>query len=348
MLTGLVFDKRFALHEMGPDHIESPRRTIAINEVLTTRLKGTYFPVETRPATEDELSLIHLPSYISFMKETAGQGYFPFDAETIAGPRTYEIACLAAGAGLVATELILTGEIDNAFALVRPPGHHAESDRPMGFCFFNNLAITAEYLRRFKGIKRILIIDWDLHHGNGTQKAFYGSREVLYISLHQSPLFPGTGSASETGEKDGLGFNLNLPLRAGKTDDDYLAIFRQVITPVARAYQPEFILVSAGFDILKGDPLGRMELTPRGCGWLTDLILDLARSLCSGRLIYFLEGGYNLKELKDGVEETVLSLAGRPEPERSIPETPLSPPLLGELSPALKIFKHYWPVIPDR
>jgi acetoin utilization deacetylase AcuC-like enzyme len=121
-----------------------------------------------------------------------------------------------------------------------------------------------------------------------------------------------------------------------------------VITPVARAYQPEFILVSAGFDILKGDPLGRMELTPRGCGWLTDLILDLARSLCSGRLIYFLEGGYNLKELKEGVEETVLSLAGRPEPERSIPETPLSPPLLGELSPALKIFKHYWPVIPDR
>jgi len=186
----------------------------------------------------------------------------------------------------VATELILTGEIDNAFALVRPPGHHAESDRH-GILFFNNLAITAEYLRRFKGIKRILIIDWDLHHGNGTQKdLLMAPGRYLYISLHQSPLFPGTGSASETGEKDGLGFNLNLPLRAGKTDDDYLAIFRQVITPVARAYQPEFILVSAGFDILKGDPLGRMELTPRGCGWLTDLILDLARSLCSGRLIY--------------------------------------------------------------
>jgi len=347
MPTGLVFDKRFALHEMGPDHIESPLRAIAIQEVLTGRLKGAYVPVETRPATEEELSLVHLPSYVSFMKETAGQGYFPFDPETIAGPRTYEIACLAAGAGLVAAELVLAGEIDNAFALVRPPGHHAENDRPMGFCFFNNIAITAEYLRRFKGLKRVLIIDWDLHHGNGTQKAFYSRQDVLYISLHQSPLFPGTGSASEIGEKDGLGFNLNLPLGAGKTDDDYLAIFQQVICPVAQAYQPEFILVSAGFDILKGDPLGRMDLTPGGCGSLTSLVFDLARDLCSGRLIYFLEGGYNLQKLKDGVEQAVLSLTGRPA-EEARRAAPLSPFLLEEIIPFLKIFKRYWPVIPDR
>ncbi|HRD01752.1 MAG TPA: histone deacetylase [Candidatus Saccharicenans sp.] len=346
MTTGLVFDRRFALHEMGPDHIESPLRIITLNDVLTQRLKGAYVPISPRPATEIELALVHLPSYISFMKETSGQGYFPFDTDTIAGPRTYEIACLAAGAGLVAAELILTGQIYNAFALVRPPGHHAESDRPMGFCFFNNIAITAEYLRRFKGIKKIMIIDWDLHHGNGTQKAFYSSREVLYISLHQSPLFPGTGSASEVGEKDGLGFNLNVPLKAGKTDEDYLAIFQKVISPVAEAYGPEFILVSAGFDILKGDPLGRMELTPSGCGDLTALILDLARNLCSGRLLYFLEGGYNLKGLQDGAEKVVLSLTGRL--KNTIKEISLSGSLFEELSPILRIFKYYWPAISKR
>lgn len=343
LATGLVFDKRFAWHEMGPDHIESPLRTIAMHEVLTEKLNGAYLPVAPRPATEEELGLIHLPSYVSFMRETSGTDYFFFDPDTIAGPHTYEIACLAAGAGLVAAELILAGKINNAFALVRPPGHHAESNRPMGFCFFNNIAISAEYLRRLLGIKKLMIIDWDLHHGNGTQKAFYSSREVLYVSLHQSPLFPGTGSASEIGEKEGVGFNLNLPLSAGKTDEDYLAIFQKVISPVARAYQPEFILVSAGFDILKGDPLGRMELTPAGCADLSNLIIELAEDLCSGRLLYFLEGGYNLKGLQEGVEKVVLSLAGRwPKTRREIA---LSSPLEEELGPILRIFRHYWPVI---
>ena len=343
MATGLVFDKRFALHEMGSDHIESPLRTIVLQDVLTRRLKGFYVPVTPRPATEEELSLVHLPSYVSFLRETTGQDFFFFDSDTIAGPHTYEIACLAAGAGLVAAELILAGKLDNSFALIRPPGHHAESNRPMGFCFFNNIAITAEYLRQLWGIKKIMIIDWDLHHGNGTQKAFYSSREVLYISLHQSPLFPGTGSASELGEKEGLGFNLNLPLSAGKTDEDYLAIFQKVISPIARAYQPEFILVSAGFDVLKGDPLGRMELTPAGCADLSNLILGLAEDLCSRRLLYFLEGGYNLEGLQEGVEKVVLSLIGRW--PRSAREIALSPSLEEELRPVLRIFRHYWPAI---
>ncbi|MGB9892994.1 MAG: histone deacetylase [Candidatus Saccharicenans sp.] len=347
MKTGIVFDKRFALHQMGEDHIESPLRIIALYELLQNRLKSGFRIVEPRPATEEEIKLIHLPEYVSFLKETAGkEAYFPFDPDTIAGPHTYEIACLAAGAGLVAADLILAGELDNAFALVRPPGHHAESYRPMGFCFFNNLAITAEYLRQKKSIKKIMIVDWDLHHGNGTQKAFYDKAEVLYISLHQSPLFPGTGSASEMGEREGLGFNLNLPLRAGKKDQDYLYIFQQIIKPIADRFRPEFVLVSAGFDILKYDPLGRMELTAEGCGDMAQILLEIAQKWASGRMLVFLEGGYNLKELQNGVEEVCLRLSGKKWRPISVIACP--PLLAEEIEPIIKIFSRYWDNLPLR
>ncbi|MGB9765029.1 MAG: histone deacetylase [Candidatus Saccharicenans sp.] len=346
MKTGVIFDKRFALHEMGPGHIESPLRIIAIEEVLSSSFKSGFTLIPPRPATEEELSMVHLPSYINFLKETADQGYFSFDSDTIAGPKTYEVACLAAGAGLVAADLILERQIENVLALVRPPGHHAESSRPMGFCFFNNIAITAEYLRQKKKIKRIMIVDWDLHHGNGTQKAFYSTREVFYISLHQSPLFPGTGSASEVGEKEGIGFNLNLPLRSGKTDNDYLYLFQNLIQPVAQIYQPEFILVSAGFDVLKGDPLGQMELTVEGCGDLTQILIDIARQSASGRLITFLEGGYNLKALQQGVKEVILRLSGQKYKE--LPHLPCPQPLKEEIKPIIKIFEKYWGISPRR
>jgi len=345
MKTGIVFDKRFALHQMGEEHIESPLRIIALYELLQTRLKSGFTLVEPRPATPEEIQMVHLPEYVSFLKETAGrEDYYQFDPDTIAGPYTYEAACLAAGAGLTAADLILEGKLDNALALVRPPGHHAESYRPMGFCFFNNIAITAEYLRRKKSIRRILIVDWDLHHGNGTQKAFYGTPEVLYISLHQSPLFPGTGSAAEVGEKEGLGYNLNLPLRAGKTDEDYLYLFQQVIRPVAASYQPEFVLVSAGFDIMRWDPLGRMELSAEGCGDISQVLTDIAAEYASGRQIVFLEGGYNLKELKEGVEEVSLRLKGSK--RRELPDLPCPPALAAEISPYLKIFRNFWKGIP--
>lgn len=344
MTTGIVFDRRFALHEMGPDHIESPLRIIALHELITGELKERIRLIEPRPATEEELAFVHLPSYISFLKETSGKGYFQFDLDTIAGPHTYEIATLAAGSGLVAADLILRREIENAFALVRPPGHHAENSRPMGFCFFNNIAITAEYLRRKKSIKKIMIVDWDLHHGNGTQKAFYSTREVLYVSLHQSPLFPGTGSVSEAGEKEGAGYNLNLPLKAGKTDADYLYLFQNLIKPVSDLFQPEFVLVSAGFDILKEDPLGGMGLTAKGCGDITHILLEIARKWSSGRIILFLEGGYHLKGLKAGVHEVILRLNGQK--ERKIPEMDLSPGLREEIQPIMKIWQQYWRVFP--
>jgi acetoin utilization deacetylase AcuC-like enzyme len=343
MTTGIVFDKRFALHEMGQDHIESPLRIIALHELITSELKQRIKLIEPRLATEEELAFVHLPPYISFLKETSGKGYFQFDLDTTAGPHTYEIARLAAGSGLIAADFILEGKIENAFALVRPPGHHAEGSKPMGFCFFNNVAITAEYLRRKKSIKKILIVDWDLHHGNGTQKAFYSCQEVLYVSLHQSPLFPGTGSASEAGEKEGTGYNLNLPLRAGKTDADYLSLFQNLIKPVADLYQPEFVLVSAGFDILKEDPLGGMELTAEGCGDITQILLEIARKWASGHLILFLEGGYNLKGLKMGVKEVILRLNG--EKERKIHEIGFAAGLREEIQPVLKIFEQCWRIL---
>jgi len=346
MKTGLVFDRRFALHEMGPDHIESPLRIIAINEVISTRLKSGFSLISPRLATEEELAWIHLPAYIDFLKESAGQGYFHFDADTIAGPNTYKVACLAAGAGLVAADLILEGQIENAFALVRPPGHHAESSKPMGFCFFNNIAITAEYLRQKKSIKRIMIVDWDVHHGNGTQKAFYYRQDVLYLSLHQSPFFPGTGMASEVGEKEGAGYNLNIPLRPGKKDDDYLYIFQNLIQPLAQIYQPEFVLVSAGFDVMKEDPLGQMELTAEGCGDLTQTLIDIARDNSSGRMIFFLEGGYNLEALKAGVEEVILRLCGGKYKKLSYPSR--SALLAEEIKPVLRIFDKYWGISPER
>ncbi|MDI6699545.1 MAG: histone deacetylase [Candidatus Saccharicenans sp.] len=346
MTTGIVFSRRFALHQMGEEHLESPLRIIALHELLETRLKSGFRLIEPRSAKREEIEMVHLPEYVSFLAETAGRdAYFPFDPDTVAGPHTYETACLAAGAGLTVADLILEGKLDNAFALVRPPGHHAESHRPLGFCFFNNIAITAEYLRHRKGIRRILIVDWDLHHGNGTQKTFYHTADVLYISLHQSPLFPGTGSAAEVGEKEGLGHNLNLPLRAGKTDEDYLSIFQKVILPVAESYQPEFVLVSAGFDIMKWDPLGRMELSARGCGDITRVLMEIAGRWASGRLLVFLEGGYNLKELREGVEEVCLSLSGAA--RRVLPDLPCPPALAEEIRPFLKIFRNFWPGIPE-
>ncbi len=345
MRTGLVFDRRFALHEMGENHIESPLRIIAINEILETSLKSGFVHLQPRPATEEEITLVHLPEYLEFLKETAGKkSYFPFDPDTIAGPHTYEVACLAAGAGLTAVDLILAGQLDNAFALVRPPGHHALSHRPMGFCFLNNVAIAARYLQQKKGFKRIMIVDWDLHHGNGTQKIFYDDPEVLYISLHQSPLFPRTGACSETGEKSGLGYNLNLPLSAGKGDEDYLFLFQKIIVPVAESFRPEFVLVSAGFDVMRYDPLGGMELTAQGCGDLTQILLEIAEKWSGGHLITFLEGGYNLKELQRGVEEVCFRLNNTS--RRKIPEAVPSPELASEIEPALKIFRIYWPGLP--
>jgi acetoin utilization deacetylase AcuC-like enzyme len=230
----------------------------------------------------------------------------------------------------------------NAFALVRPPGHHAEASQAKGFCIFNNVAIAAQYLVEKWGLRRILIVDWDLHHGNGTQNAFYSRDDILYFSTHQFPHYPGTGHWSEVGDKRGQGFTVNVPLAPEKTDDDFLFIFRKLLAPTAAAYKPEFILVSAGFDIFAGDPLGGMEVSVKGFGAMAAELLSLAHLTAQDRLLLTLEGGYNLFGLKDGVRSVLLALSGQkqPSPVKLSPSASLE----RELAPVFKVQKAFWPV----
>jgi acetoin utilization deacetylase AcuC-like enzyme len=339
MKPGVVFDHRFADHAMGPGHVESPERVRVLNRMLEEEAPGRFVRIEPRPATDDELGWIHERGYIDFLRATAGRDEVFLDADTSAGPRTFETALLAAGGFLRAIDAVMEGRVGSAFALVRPPGHHAEASRAMGFCFFNNVAVGAEHLIRRHGLRRILVVDWDLHHGNGTQHAFYSRRDVLYFSTHQVPLYPGTGAVRETGHGPGIGYNLNVPLTAGKGDADFLHVFRQLLGPVSAQFRPEFILVSAGFDIAAGDPLGGMAVSREGFGLLTDALLGMAAESAAGRIVFVLEGGYDLPALRNGVREVLDRL--------SRPAAPLSDPAVSEetrreLDPCFQVFRSYW------
>jgi len=233
-------------------------------------------------------------------------------------------------------------KIQNSFALVRPPGHHAEASQAMGFCLFNNAAIAAQYLIDKCRLTRILIVDWDLHHGNGTQHSFYERSDVLYFSTHQYPHYPGTGNWDETGKNSGEGYTVNVPLSPGKTDEDYLFIFRYILIPIASAYKPQFILVSAGFDIHENDPLGGMRISNQGFAALTLELLLLAHQFCQDRILFTLEGGYDLQGLKQGVKQVLLCL-GSQEKETGI-KASVSPLIEKEIVPVLDIQKKYWPL----
>jgi acetoin utilization deacetylase AcuC-like enzyme len=296
--------------------------------------------IEPRPATEEELILIHTPYHVDMVKSTAGKEYVQLDPDTSTSAKSWDVACLAAGGVINAVDAIMEGKIQNGFALVRPPGHHAEASRAMGFCLFNNIAIGAAHLIQHHGLKRILIVDWDLHHGNGTQNSFYDSTEVLYFSTHQFPHYPGSGHWKEVGDGKGKGYTVNIPLRAGKTDGDYLYIFQHILRPIATEYAPEFILVSAGFDIYEGDPLGGMQITKQGFGALAAEILDLAATFSENRLLFALEGGYDLQGLQDGVERVLYHLAG--EAFEPAVDTVPSSASVQELARAIENHKKYW------
>jgi acetoin utilization deacetylase AcuC-like enzyme len=313
MTTGVVKDRRYMDHDMGAFHPESPQRVEALNRMLDEDPPVPCLTIEPRPATDDELAWVHEKGYIDLVRSTAGKTV-PLDMDTTAGPKTFDTALLAAGGFLRSLDLIMDGTVRNAFALVRPPGHHAEASQARGFCVFNNVAVGAEHLVRTHGLRRILIVDWDLHHGNGTEHAFYSRRDVLYFSTHQAPLYPGSGAARDFGAGEGVGYNLNVPLFAGKGDADFLHIFERILAPVAAEYAPEFILVSAGFDIGAGDPLGGMEVTPAGFGLLAASLQRMAERTASGRLAFVLEGGYNLEVLREGVREVLKTLAKRDSP----------------------------------
>ncbi len=318
MITGIIQDDLFLLHDTGLYHPERKERLIAIREGLETYPHLDQLVRFTpRPATEDELGLIHPASYIQRIRQTSGISHTQLDSDTIASAESYTVALYAVGSLLVLIDALQAGKINNGFGFVRPPGHHAEPERSMGFCLFSNAAIGAAYALKKYGLSKVLIIDFDVHHGNGTQKVFYGRADVLYVSTHQFPLYPGTGNFSEIGESEGQGFTLNFPLPAHSDDDTYNLIFEKLIAPVGRAYHPELLLISAGYDAYVDDPLAGMEVTSAGFAGITRTILSLAQDVCDGKVIFLLEGGYHLKGLQTSVLRTLDELTGHGIPPRS-------------------------------
>lgn len=306
--VGIVKDERYLLHDMGY-HPESPDRLRVIYQTLSEKaMEGRFFDIPARSATKEEIETVHASSYVDQVAETAGKPYARLDPDTSTCPASYDAALWAAGGLLEAIDAVVERKADGAFALVRPPGHHAERARAMGFCLFNNVAIGARHAQNRHGLNRILIVDWDLHHGNGTQNAFYGEKGVLYFSTHQYPFYPGTGAANEIGSGEGEGYTVNIPLSTGCGDSEYANIFNHVLKPIAIAYQPQLVLVSAGFDIHHRDPLGGMTVTATGFARLMNILKDIARSTCSGRISVTLEGGYDLTALSESVKAVLLEM----------------------------------------
>ena len=309
--TGIVRDVRYLNHQANTYHPESHHRLEVIQQMLQEPgMKGHYVEIQPRLATREELELIHMPRYVQLVAATAERNYAMLDPDTYACSKSYETARLAAGGVMAAVDQVMAGKVDNAFAFIRPPGHHAESSRAMGFCLFNNVAIAAAYALREHKVQRVLIIDWDLHHGNGTQHSFYERADVLYFSTHQFPYYPGTGGVNEVGNGNGNGFTVNVPLAPGPGDGEYANIFEEILEPISLEYQPGLIFVSAGFDIYYQDPLGGMQVTPAGFANLAKIVLEFAEKACGGKVVFLLEGGYHLEGLRDSAREVLKTLRG--------------------------------------
>ena len=306
--TGVVKDERYLEHDTGVYHVENPQRLVHMYEALED-MGAQLVHIPPRPATLEEVRAVHDPAYVERIAATDGKPPVRLDPDTVTSPRTYEIALLAAGGLLCAIDAVMDG-LKNAIALVRPPGHHAERDRAKGFCIFNNAAIGAKYALARYGFERILIADWDLHHGNGTQHTFYADPAVLYVSTHQYPYYPGSGHFTEIGEGEGRGYTINIPLSYGHNEYDYANIFRHILHPVTLQFRPQLILVSAGFDIYSQDPLGGMDVSEEGFARLTDLIMEMADEVCAGRMVVTLEGGYNLEGSARSAREVVRTMLG--------------------------------------
>lgn len=298
--TAVVADRRYLSHFPGQHHPERPERIAAMIEMTQQLQRSDLKLCAPRPASLEELELCHGGDYVAAVERTATLDHFDFDPDTHASRGTWATAQLAAGGVLTAVEAVADGDADNAFAIVRPPGHHALASRAMGFCFFNNVAVAARWLIQHRGLQRVLILDWDVHHGNGTQEMFYDTPQVLYLSTHQYPFYPGSGWFDEIGDGDGTGFTVNAPMPAGCGDAEYLAIFDRLLLPIARAFQPEFVLISSGFDCHHRDPLGGMRVTEAGFTAMARRMKRLAAESCGGNLVAVLEGGYDLQALAQG------------------------------------------------
>ncbi|MCZ6623491.1 MAG: histone deacetylase [Deltaproteobacteria bacterium] len=308
--SAVVIDRDFLKHKPGQSHPESPERLRALLD-LTGGLDTQSFQIlPPRLANEEEVEPCHSKDYIELLRSTSETHCYALDGDTLTCPDSFGIGLLAVGGFLRLLDSISAGDFRNGFALVRPPGHHAMRDRAMGFCLFNTVAIGAHHLKRHYGAKRILIMDWDVHHGNGTQDAFYQDPSVLYLSTHQYPYYPGTGALEEVGVGEGEGYTVNIPLPAGCGDEEYLRVFKEIVIPIGNKYEPEWILVSAGFDPHKRDPLGGMVVTERGFGVMASWLLDLAEKHAAGKIAWLLEGGYDLTALKASVAAVLQEMKG--------------------------------------
>ncbi len=305
--TGFVYDDIYLEHKTTPGHPETAQRLVAIVEKLKAGgLYSDLFILSPKPAEIEWIETVHSSHYIERVKTSCENGVAYLDSLDVPiSQMSYEVALVAAGGVLTAIDAVMEGQIQNAFCAVRPPGHHALSDRAMGFCVFNNIAIGTRYIQKKYNLQRVLIVDWDVHHGNGTQAMFYDDPDVLYFGVHQYPFYPGTGRQAEKGSGKGLNYNINVPLPAGSGDDDYLKVFSEKLEPAALSFSPDFVLISAGFDACKGDVLGGMNITPQGFAQLTQIVKSIAEKCCEGRLVSVLEGGYDLDVMSASVEEHI-------------------------------------------
>jgi acetoin utilization deacetylase AcuC-like enzyme len=313
MNTSLLIDRAFLRHRTPDGHPERVERMEALLQLAARchEFGVTIIPA-TRRATIDELARAHTRAHIDKILGTAGRSVM-LDPDTHTSPDSVDTALLTAGGVLDMVDRVMAGEFDNGFVAARPPGHHAESARAMGFCLFNNIAMGAAHALAQHRLERVMVIDWDVHHGNGTQEIFWDDPRVLFVSLHQYPFYPGTGAIDEIGGPDAEGMTVNLPMAAGFGDDEWVAAFRRVVTPLAHAFKPQLVFLSAGFDAHARDPLGGMQVTEAGFAAMADEVLAIARSHAGGKLVAVLEGGYDISALEASVETVLRRMSGTEE-----------------------------------
>jgi acetoin utilization deacetylase AcuC-like enzyme len=298
----LVDDPRFDQHSPPGRHPERPERLIAARAAVE-RIRAPFEPVPSRSATDEELSRVHEPRFVEQLAKLRGRQTY-LDPDTYISPQSVDVAYLAAGSLVSMVESMIHGPVPKGVALLRPPGHHARPAHAMGFCILNNVAIAAAHARTM-GVARVAVVDWDVHHGNGTQEMFWRDPGVLYVSTHQFPFYPGTGDVDEVGEGEGKGYTVNVPLASGSGDSVYARAFDRIVLPVLETYAPELILVSAGFDASARDPLAHMDLSPAGFGWMSRELARIANQSAHGRMALVLEGGYDLVGLEGGLEGAI-------------------------------------------
>ncbi|MDB6118145.1 MAG: histone deacetylase superfamily [Verrucomicrobiaceae bacterium] len=310
--TGLLLDTVYRDHDTGPDQPECPARIMAVVECLQKRgLANHSVPLTQQPAEPDDILLCHTRNYFETVKRDVASGRDELSTgDTVICPKSLDIALRAVGGVMNAVDAVMTGKADNAFCAVRPPGHHARPAQGMGFCLFNSIGIGARHAQRKHGAEKVLIVDWDVHHGNGTQDIFYEDGSVLFFSTHQSPWYPGTGAAGETGEGKGKHSTINCPLPAGTGMKAIQAAFLDQLIPAAMKFKPDLVMISAGFDSRLGDPLGHFQLSDEDFANLTRMLMAFANEHCKGRLVSVLEGGYNLAGLASASSAHVSALMG--------------------------------------